>query len=649
MKLDQCLFGYDDGHRLLASSLSLGSETSFLTELSDLAPGTVFSRSEGYWTGLPVPAIGRYVLMRTWPAPEMPRPGCVWTHALLIEPALLASIKNLSVLQTLAIRPATPLDRGRYREAVPVDFISFAEADLPVDDAIVRKLIASLYAMSSTTVEVASPGELDGPLFAVWSQQWPRLRRNFRFQTATSRLPRSTGSARFDITAVLANQRDGAPRSDDPDTPWLSAAARDVQEGANGSLRRFLWLYGRDVRKQRGSFRPLVEVKAIDYEAVEDSGKRLIEIVTDSFPALDDAAHLKQDLVDGVLVPPAQAELLRFVLSNKGEAVFPPPTSTGVARLAHFWLEKSDEILPLAEITADAEDSLGRSVFETLTSSVQMSEFWLLTRSYPRVRLRMVQSRPELLMTDAALELDDATLMELLPLVPSETVSLTKLISSLLPRNNEQLATVAFEQFSGVAAAQVVLAANCVNTRMADAWLHELTRRPRVLLQPNVMGLVSRTSLLYQLADALGWLTPVVASAGTAPWLAALINVSNDLPEEQEDMLYCFLVALALVSGGDSSLRVIEMFFDVLHGRVLKSRLSWHARNILLPQLPDLGWMRDWDLGRRLRMAVAAAYVRYEWSPQSYAALTGDRNVRAMLADAASDVPGGQPYAEAEK
>lgn len=57
MKFDQCLFGYEDGHRLLASSIPLGAETSLLTELSDLAPGTVFNRSNGYWTGLPVPSL----------------------------------------------------------------------------------------------------------------------------------------------------------------------------------------------------------------------------------------------------------------------------------------------------------------------------------------------------------------------------------------------------------------------------------------------------------------------------------------------------------------------------------------------------------------------------------------------------------------
>ena len=99
MTVEQCLFGYDDGHRLLASSIPLGTEAATLTEMSDLAPGAVFGRSESYWTGVPAPGISRYVLMRTWPAPEMSRPGCVWTHALLFEPSLLEELGDLAALR----------------------------------------------------------------------------------------------------------------------------------------------------------------------------------------------------------------------------------------------------------------------------------------------------------------------------------------------------------------------------------------------------------------------------------------------------------------------------------------------------------------------------------------------------------------------
>src|ERR1700688_4673813 len=102
MTIEHCLFGYEDGHRLLASSMLLGSEvTSELTLLSDLAPGAHFGSSDGYWTGIPLPQLQRYALMRTWPAPEMPRPGCVWTHVLLVETSLFEDVSSLSRLREL--------------------------------------------------------------------------------------------------------------------------------------------------------------------------------------------------------------------------------------------------------------------------------------------------------------------------------------------------------------------------------------------------------------------------------------------------------------------------------------------------------------------------------------------------------------------
>ena len=92
---------------------------------------------------------------------------------------------------------------------------------------------------------------------------------------------------------------------------------------------------------------------------------------------------------------------------------------------------------------------------------------------------------------------------------------------------------------------------------------------------------------------------------------------------------------------------MLEKFFDTVHEQELKSRLPWRARDILLPVLANVSWSKGWDYGLRLRIAVAAAYVRNGYPPESYAALSTGRKVRAMLGDAAADVPGGKPYAKA--
>ncbi len=98
--VNQCLFRYDEGHRLLATSQRLPDAASILLLHSDLVPGLPTNKFKSYWTGVPVPPLKSYALMHTWPAPEMPRPGCVWIHVLLIGFADVARFQDLAVLQS---------------------------------------------------------------------------------------------------------------------------------------------------------------------------------------------------------------------------------------------------------------------------------------------------------------------------------------------------------------------------------------------------------------------------------------------------------------------------------------------------------------------------------------------------------------------
>ncbi|MDK9585738.1 GAP1-N1 domain-containing protein [Lelliottia wanjuensis] len=647
MKIDHCLFGYDDGHRLLASSLPLGEETAFLTELSDLAPGVVFGGSKGYWTGLPVPSIGRYVLMYTWPAPEMPRPGCVWTHALLLQPTLLESVADLSVLQNLIIRPSGFLDRELYRKPFEANLLDKSEISTTIDDAIVRKLIDALYGKITTSVEVSSPDELDRPLFAVWSQQWPRLRRNFRFQTAASRAPRPTSSARFDVTAVIKQDEYNSSSIENDSSYWLSSAVKDVYIGPEGPLRKFLWKYGRDVRKQRGSFKPLAEVYTLDDDVQEYSVQSIINIVFDAFSAPNDACYLKQDLVDGVLANYVQVKLVKFLILSEEERneVFPNLTTLGITNLKNLWPQHAEALLKLVTVASDSESSMSRMVFQAIIETIQTPEFWPNSYSYHDIRKLIVKLHPEFLYTSQSI-LEDATLIDLLPFVPMDSVGLVSFIRNLMRRNNENLVDAVFDNFPNVSAVQIVKDLNS-HQELPNIWKKGLLSRHNLLLQTNVLGHVSHTKLLYEFADSLGWLSNNVIAAGIEPWYSSIIDVSNDIYGAQEDMLNCFFVALSLNSNGDEGLYVIEHYYIELHQKILKSKLSPRAREMLFSQLPELGWLRDWDLGYRFRLAVAKAYVRNKWPIESYANLTSDKKIRDLLADAVSDVEGGREFSNA--
>ena len=93
MRLDQTLHGYKDGHRLLRASRELPASTHRqMALLSDMSGSTLVRGFEEYLTGYPLPEIGVYAIARTWYAPEMRRPGCVWTHTLLCSFADLQQI-----------------------------------------------------------------------------------------------------------------------------------------------------------------------------------------------------------------------------------------------------------------------------------------------------------------------------------------------------------------------------------------------------------------------------------------------------------------------------------------------------------------------------------------------------------------------------
>ena len=89
--------------------------------------------------------------------------------------------------------------------------------------------------------------------------------------------------------------------------------------------------------------------------------------------------------------------------------------------------------------------------------------------------------------------------------------------------------------------------------------------------------------------------------------------------------------------------------YDSVHGKILKSKLYWRGEELLLPLLPDLGWMSNWNVGLRLRTAVATAYIDSEWPTSSFALLTPNKKVRLMLAETAADLPGGYSYSQAAK
>src|SRR6266542_6729558 len=71
LQIEQALFGYHEGHHLLAASVPLAPRVrQFLATITDGSGPENAKGFEEAYTGLPVPETNYYALFCTWPAPE---------------------------------------------------------------------------------------------------------------------------------------------------------------------------------------------------------------------------------------------------------------------------------------------------------------------------------------------------------------------------------------------------------------------------------------------------------------------------------------------------------------------------------------------------------------------------------------------------
>lgn len=107
MRIHQLLHGYSEGHKLLATSISNipPKDRKKLAVLSDWDEYATGSDDDSYITCYPLSESNYYAIAKTWYANEMNRPGCVWTHTLLIDCSEETEFLDLRQLYHSFIRP----------------------------------------------------------------------------------------------------------------------------------------------------------------------------------------------------------------------------------------------------------------------------------------------------------------------------------------------------------------------------------------------------------------------------------------------------------------------------------------------------------------------------------------------------------------
>jgi len=622
-KVHQALHGYSEGHRQLASSLQLGpKDAKLLLVMSDVSGPGVTSEATSYVTGYPLPEAGMYAIAKTWPALEMPRPGSVWTHTLFISFVDLARVSQPSQIVSHFKRPGRE-NSNTYGEPISVDFDEVGD-DKPLGEdelAWIRPVLYALYGAPRDRILARRTQSLDVDrlILKCWDQQWPRLRRTFRFCTLTSK-DRSSDGAAFDLQIASTgggNSRTRLPGTLDvseiatiPSDEWLQCLVVDVDHPNSTGLRDLLKLLGADILGGREAMRPLSQFhNVVDRSLTETAIDDAISYVTD-VPYVAASTLAKARVAHAALghVRILSESAMRFLLSNI--------------------------LLVDKDLLASAQDGLGQALWERhphLLFELLEDNSELHPLAYQLVEDIPVQ---ELLRHwPAAAETQDR-ILHIRPEVAAEPAFWAAIRVGTRPLpgfEGKFQAHVASAMVQGIKAEETIFAATkamgefnalCTldklvmteaNVEYPEAWVRAACKNPSAVAKFLSDSERPSSQVLASIANEL--LPDAVPNAyGQDPWYLALTRLKQRT-HALSLQLCIYALVRALGRSSRSTEGLFQLSFAPIHDAARNSELSDSDWGLIENHLPWIAADKRWDLCLRLRQAVANAYVgRYLWA-----------------------------------
>jgi hypothetical protein len=652
IRIDQALFGYGEGHRLLQASrrFSSGAERTLLI-LTDMSGPRIVEGFEEYVSGYPLDGEDSYAVVKTWYAPEMERPGCVWSHVLIISNSDLAFIRDVSALIPMFKRP-TELQKDQYRSPLLLDksatFSTGSQVPYP------GQLLIALYGQEQKPVIILATDSyaFQAAVFGIWSQQWPILRQSFSFCTG-SLSNRVLSGHTFDLQVAPFRlqhelQRDSNAFVLDVNSPvfanpescdsWLPAALDDLAT-QGGPLRNFLWKYA-DVRMRgRSLFAKLSELYLAIQKVTsnpDNEKQKVLSGVTRQialvYPSSSDGTTLKQDfygyrvqnsgfwkiidertIVTELATTPLYESLDASQLQLRARASTCWEVDRQFAESLLFsLLERSttpfaDQIMAGFVDGMDGEDvrhlatiRSGLLLALTVRNSkiLNTSEFWKCSPN-PDVYYAIL----DYLRTD-------------------EGAGITReWISNAIDNGPSELAAPLLKSFAAETVHAILRRAStgAVGSDWipTPAWRAALAAHQSVLIasldQPVITSSVQAMTLLAGLLDSH---EPSLKPYGLRPWL--------ELTKEAKDLVLgfpnaeaaAFLLSLGYTYGEAQAIDLIEACFEHVHASALNNAsdpISYRAWKALERDVPTM--KKNWDKCGRLRLALLGAFLRNQWPP----------------------------------
>lgn len=640
VKINHTYHGYSDGHKLLETTLNLSKESEkIMLIMSDMSGPSMVQGFESYITGYPLQNEELYAIARTWYAPEMKRPGCVWTHTLLINFKDLGEIDN-NVL-SLFVRPSYDVGNKPELETSLVDMFS-DNLDNMVPLVFAAPLIEALY--SSVEKPVIIPAlesrQYEALIMAIWNQQWSSLKKSFYFCTGAI-ANRKIGSRIFDLQVVpfmrLNDLRRELPTAaiidmnfiqrDIPE--WVRQAVNDLGKDSNNSFSDFLDEFADDVRGGRSAFALLARM-FLDIGKVRSHELYLNDltyIFSKNFPTAQDARKLKSAIYgsEGEDKPSFlpylhESELLQELATTTHYQIFDSKVLNIHRRAKKLW--KNDRTTAkklLFSLMRGNLNALGEEFLKGLSEGFEPFEISEFAENKNTLVYVFARLNPNLATSSQFWGLIKGKEHDVLDVIDNNTLtqgSKMGITKAILNAGVKGLATKVELCFKKEAVEALLDWINETPDRaygLSPEWKYLIKKHPQITLAWLTNTIDPREYVIYLIITLLNPNSTDVIKEGASIWLNLAQKMGGELSEEARIKTMAFLLALSFNNPKDGSDELVALSFEIVHDATANNKLGYHFWQYLETHLPSLGWWRNWDKCERLRQGLVESYINYDW------------------------------------
>lgn len=636
MTVHQALWGYSNGHHLLSASVALSTSSRKLLEtLTDLSGPDAPNAFNGYLTGCFLPVDGYYALSKTWFAPEMERPGCVWTHTILLETGTTAHWDGLD-FDSLFCRPRQGKMNCQMHYSIPLSSNTVHSSLRPQAEADALALFSNLIRYSEPFLISASDVKRwNAALEALLILAGPRFSQDISFCTG-SLSNRKLGGQPLTLQAVPARLFKVLLRTA-PGSRILSIEDNNASQDTAGEALMTLQTF-QETKK-------LLLSCGMEYDnrhswpLFKEFYTGISNSVAFSFRQALGALESQSDIYDvaGILwtlfcemfaqdrwkTHDVQAESLFNFLTLDAQYVSMDTvrSQTLESILNRLWMHCRQEIVDLVpKLLACALNAAGEVAVAFIVSHLFIGEYTKLLQQnaamcLPMLRLNRGLAKcetlwklPKDLQAEALRELwhDDGRIAA----IQAEDAVI---LHSIFRYGDKELFREVYKTF-GSKAIQVYFSyfGNGNSRERASAW----------------SGLCGEDPVLS--VHALSVLSPTAPELFTAvisvldPCCDEILSISGDV-WEQLYQRFCrnsneaatayaqFVLPLILCSNVAISSELLDFSFCTVHTLLAQNSMNYSRWECLSPLLPEIPWYQSWDRCKRLRKAAKQKNIYIEW------------------------------------